>query len=133
LVENCLSKYFPFIYKYSSLAEILNDKELASLGDAYVNLIYSLALSRSAGKPIGRKLDSRKLSSALRKAGMRMLLPYRTDRHRQADAAEALIVFGWLSGIISTKEALEILAGEGEISDKICMILKIILERSKIS
>jgi len=129
LVENCLSEYFPFIHKYSSLTEILNDRELASLGDAYVNLIYSLALSRSAGRPIGRKLDSRKLSLALRKAGIRALLPCRMDRHRQADAAEALIVFGWLSGLISTKETLDILAGDGEISDKICIILKLILER----
>jgi len=65
----------------------------------------------------------------LRKAGIRALLPCRMDRHRQADAAEALIVFGWLSGLISTKETLDILAGDGEISDKICIILKLILER----
>ncbi|MBS7639014.1 MAG: ribonuclease III family protein [Candidatus Bathyarchaeia archaeon] len=116
--------------KYSSIIEILNDRELASLGDAFINFIYSLALSKVAGRPIGRKLDSRLLSSALKKAGIRNLLPHRVDRHRQADAAEALIVYGWLSGAISIQETLDVLARNGETSDNICALLKIILERS---
>ncbi|MEM1543492.1 MAG: ribonuclease III family protein [Candidatus Bathyarchaeia archaeon] len=116
--------------KYSSIIEILNDRELASLGDAFINFIYSLALSKVAGRPIGRKLDSRLLSSALKKAGIRNLLPHRVDRHRQADAAEALIVYGWLSGAISIRETLDVLARNGETSDNICALLKIILERS---
>ncbi|MEM2092601.1 MAG: ribonuclease III family protein [Candidatus Bathyarchaeia archaeon] len=116
--------------KYSSIIEILNDRELASLGDAFINFIYSLALSKVAGRPIGRKLDSRLLSSALKKAGIRNLLPHRVDRHRQADAAEALIAYGWLSGAISIRETLDVLARNGETSDNICALLKIILERS---
>ncbi|MEM2309162.1 MAG: ribonuclease III family protein [Candidatus Bathyarchaeia archaeon] len=116
--------------KYSSIIEILDDRELASLGDAFINFIYSLALSKVAGRPIGRKLDSRLLSSALKKAGIRNLLPHRVDRHRQADAAEALIVYGWLSGAISIQETLDVLARNGETSDNICALLKIILERS---
>lgn len=116
--------------KYSSIIEILNDRELASLGDAFINFIYSLALSKVAGRPIGRKLDSRLLSSALKKAGIRNLLPHRVDRHRQADAAETLIVYGWLSGAISIRETLDVLARNGETSDNICALLKIILERS---
>ncbi len=131
LAELNLSEYFDFIRKYSDISMILCDQELASLGDAYVNFIYSLALSKSTGKPIGRKLDSHVLSSALKKAGIRALLPYRTDRHKQADAAEALVVYGWLSGAISIKEALEILSREGDISDNLSFLLKLILERSK--
>jgi len=131
LAEIYLSEYFPFIRRYSSFAEILSDRGLASLGDAYVNLIYSLVLSKVTGKPIGRKLDNRVLSLALRKAGIRMLLPSRTDRHRQADAAEALIAYGWLSGTVSTKEILDIFLREGDISDSICIILKLIWERGK--
>lgn len=121
--------FFPFLNKYSSISDILGDHELASLGDAFVNLIYSLALSKVAGKPVGRKLDSRVLSLALRKAGLRTLLPHRMDRHKLADAAEALIAYGWLSGAISLEEALNIIICEGDLSDNICNLLKLILER----
>ncbi len=118
-----------FMHGYSSLVEVLADHNLASLGDAYVNLIYSLALSRIAGKPVGRKLDSLTLASALRKSGMRRLLPRRVDRHGQADAAEALIVYGWLSGTVSIWEAVEILARGGEVSDNLSELLKLTLGR----
>lgn len=116
--------------KYSNIAMIMRDRQLASLGDSYVNFIYSLALSKAAGKPIGRRLDSHMLSSALKKAGIRALLPHRIDRHKQADAAEALIIYGWLSGIISIEEALNILSREGDISDNLSFLLKLILRRS---
>lgn len=122
-----------FLSKYSSITEVLNDRDLASLGDAFINFIYSLALSKAADKPIGRKLNSRALSSALKKAGVRRLLPHRIDRHRQADAAEALIVYGWLLGAISIYEALDMLARNGDISDNICALLKLILERTGLS
>lgn len=120
---------FPFLNKYSSISDILVDHELASLGDAFVNFVYSLALSKVAGKPVGRKLDSRVLSSALRKSGLRMLLPHRMDRHKLADAAEALIVYGWLSGAMSLEEALNMMVHEGDLSDNICNLLKLVLER----
>lgn len=132
MIENMLREYFPFITRYSKISDILSDKDLASLGDAYINFVYSLALSRITGKPIGRKIGSNILSLALKKAGIRSLLPPRTDRHRQADAAEALIIFGWLSGAISIKETLDMLVKNGDIVDNLCAVLKLILERSKI-
>ncbi len=119
----------PFMHEYSSLAEVLADRGLASLGDAYVNLVYSLALSKISGKPVGRKLDSLTLASALRKSDMRGFLPGRVDRHGQADAAEALIVYGWLSGAVSIWEAVEILAREGEIVENLSELLKLTLRR----
>lgn len=131
MAEIGLGRYFPFIRKYSRIEEILNDKDLASLGDAYVNFVYSLALSKSSGRPVGRKLDGSVLSSALRKAGARGLLPHRVDRRRQADAAEALLVYGWLSGIISIKETIDILTREGDLAENISILLKIILEGGK--
>ncbi|MBS7633899.1 hypothetical protein KEJ34_00110 [Candidatus Bathyarchaeota archaeon] len=121
--------FISFMHEYSSLAEVLADHNLASLGDAYVNLIYSLALSKIAGKPVGRKLDSLTLASALRKSDTRRFLPRRVDRHRQADAAEALIVYGWLSGAVSIWEAVEILAREGEVAENINELLKLTLGR----
>lgn len=132
-MENNIREYFPFIGRYSKISEILSDKDLASLGDAYVNFVYSLALSKIAGKPIGRKIESDLLSSALKRAGIRSLLPKRMDRHKQADAAEALMVFGWLSGAISIKEMLNILVRNEDMADNLSLVLKLILERSKIS
>lgn len=131
LSEAGLGEYFPFIQKYSRIEEVLNDKDLASLGDAYVNFIYSLALSRRHGRPIGRKLDGSVLSSALRRSGARKLLPHRVDRHGQADAAEALLVYGWLSGIISIRGAIDALAREGDLVENVSMLLKTVLERSR--
>lgn len=130
MAEINLSEYFPFIQKYSSIREVLNDRDLASLGDAYINFIYSLALSKCYGKPVGHKLSSFVLSAALRKAGVRGLLPHRIDRHRQADAAEALLVYGWLRGIVSIREAIDTLAREGDPVENVSTLLKIILERS---
>ncbi|MEM1507689.1 MAG: ribonuclease III family protein [Candidatus Bathyarchaeia archaeon] len=132
-MENNVREYFPFIGRHSKISEILSDKDLASLGDAYVNFVYSLALSKIAGKPIGRKIESDLLSSALKRAGIRSLLPKRMDRHKQADAAEALMVFGWLSGAISIKEMLNILVRNEDMADNLSLVLKLILERSKIS
>jgi len=85
------------------------DQKLASLGDSFVNLVYSLALSRRGGEPIGAKVDSRVLSEALKKAGLRKLLPSRTDRHAQADAVEALIVYAWMQNVITMEEGVNIL------------------------
>jgi hypothetical protein len=97
-----------FVPKHQSLSGILADSDLAALGDAFVNFVYSLALSSREGKPVGRKLSNMKLASALRKSGLRKLLPFRIDRHRQANAAEALIVYAWLVGILSMEEILRI-------------------------
>jgi len=125
-----LKSFFPFVEKYSSLEEVLNDNDLAALGDAYINFIYSLALSKAAGKPVGRKLDSLTLSLALKKSDLRKFLPRRVDRHKQADAAEALIVYGWLLGVISIEEAVRILSHKDEIIENLSELLRTILERS---
>jgi len=111
-----------FVTKHESLTDILCDHDLASLGDAYVNLVYSLALSRKEGKPVGRKADSYRLSLALRQVGLRKLLPSRTDRHKQADAAEALIVYGWLMGTVSLEAALSAME-KGETEEESFVIL----------
>ncbi len=97
------------IPKYKSLHEILMDHKLAALGDAYVNFIFSLALTRRSGEPKGSKVDSRVLAEALKRAGLRNLLPSRISRHVQADAAEAVIVYAWVQNLISLEESVEIL------------------------
>lgn len=131
MAETNLSGYFPFINKYSNLLEVLSDRDLASLGDAYINFAYSLALSKVAGKPVGRKMNGYILSSALKKSGIRAMLPHRLSRHQQADAAEALMAYGWLSGAISIRETVDMLAREGELIDNVSALLRLTLERCR--
>jgi len=103
------SPMFAFIPQYESLSEVLMDQKLASLGDAYVNFLYSLALSKKKGEPAGTKVEGRLLAEAFKKAGLRKFLPSRIDRHKKADAAEALIVYAWIRDSMTMEEALEIL------------------------
>ncbi len=117
-----------FIRKYNNLTDILADRELASLGDAFVNFVYSLALSRKSGKPIGRKVESDVLATALRKADLRRLLPSRVDRHKQADAAEALIVYAWLAGQVTLDEALDVFVQNTDV-DAFSLLLQTAVNR----
>lgn len=85
------------------------DQKLAKLGDAYVNFLYSLALSKKTGEATGVKVKGRLLADAFKKADLRKFLPSRVDRHKQADAAEALIIYPWIQGSMTLEEGLEIL------------------------
>ena len=100
---------FTLPQEYENLYEVLMDQKLAKLGDAYVNFLYSLALSKIHDEPTGIKVKGRLLSDAFKKAGLRKFLHSRIDRHKQADAAEALIVYAWIRGLTTTEEGLEIL------------------------
>ena len=86
------------------------DKQLASLGDAYVNLVYSLALSKRKRRPYGAKVKGTTLAEALRKAGLRNLLPSRIDRHAISDAAEAIIVYSWLHNLLTLEDSVQTIA-----------------------
>jgi len=132
---NCSSEDLDlsFISKNRSLAEVLTDHDLAALGDAFVNFVYSLALSLRERKPVGRKLDNAKLASALRKADLRKILPHRIDRHQQANAAEALIVYAWLTDALSLKDILRIMNLSENIEDSLGMLLREIIQKSGIS
>ena len=100
---------FKFIKKYADIKEVLMDNKLARLGDAYVNFIYSLALSIRKGEPAGRKVKGKILAEAFKSAGLRDFLPHRIDSHKLADAAEALILYAWAKDALSFQEAIKIL------------------------
>jgi hypothetical protein len=100
---------FEYLQQHQSLSDVLMDHRLAKLGDAYVNFLYSLAVSKKLGEPTGIKVKGRLLADAFRKADLRKLLPSRVDRHKQADAAEALIVYAWILNLVTMKEGLKIL------------------------
>ena len=111
--------------KGRSLREVLLDKGLAALGDALVNFAYSLALSISLGRPTGDRLDNRTLSEALRAASLRELMPRRMSRHDLANAAEALLAYGWLTGAVGFWEIVEALTGADHVASLSGLLRKI--------
>ncbi|HDM88617.1 hypothetical protein DRO64_01115 [Candidatus Bathyarchaeota archaeon] len=123
---------FPFVLEYQSLKDVLIDHDLAALGDAFVNFIYSLALSFRRGKPVGEKLDNETLASALREAGLRKILPFRMDRHEMANAAEALIVYAWLRGVMSMGDILRIIERSDDIRTSWSVLLRKIVEEIRL-
>jgi len=101
-----LKKDIRFLRTYKNLTDVLMDHKLAALGDAYVNFAYSLVLSNRNEQPSGARVKGRVLAEALKKAGLRECLPSRMNRHMLADAAEALIVYGWLNGLVEESVTL---------------------------
>ncbi len=120
-----------FIKNHENLSEILMDQKLAKLGDAYVNFLYSLALSKMNGEATGVKVKGRLLADAFKKADLRKFLPSRVDRHKQADAAEALIVYPWIKGSMTLEEGLEILEQTEDSVEAFCNLLVTAKIRSK--
>ncbi len=114
---------FAFIPQYGSLSEVLMDQKLASLGDAYVNFLYSLALSNKKGEPVGIKVKGRLLADAFKKSGLRKVLPSRIDRHKQADAAEALILYAWIQDSMTMEEGLKILEQNEDVVEAFSLLL----------
>lgn len=104
---------FPFVGNFKNIKEVLTSHELAALGDAFVNFVYSLSLSKMRNRPTGARVKGSVLSGSLKASGLRSFLPSRMDTHKQADAAEALIVYAWMKQLISIHEIVLIL-GETE-------------------
>jgi hypothetical protein len=121
-----------FLKKYSSLSEILTDKPLAALGDAYVNFVYSLALSRKSRTPCGKKVKGTPLAEAVRKAGLRQVLPSRIDKHVLSDAAEALLVYAWLNNFITIEQSVEVLEKTDDLEDGLTRLLLIAKEKVRL-
>lgn len=109
-----------------SLTEVLTDHELASLGDAYVNFAYSLALSIARRRPVGAKVKGTVLAAAVKKAGLRECLPSRMTRHSLSDAAESLIVYAWLNSCITLDETIAALANNEDHIEGFGKLLEVI-------
>lgn len=117
----------PTLKSYESLTELLLDKELASLGDSYVNFIYSLAMSQKKGHPTGAKVNNRVLANAVETSGLRKLLPHRVDRHVRGNAAEALLVFAWLQDILEMEDCIKVLSEEEDPEHAFAILLQRVL------
>jgi hypothetical protein len=124
---------FLFAKTHSSITEVLTDHGLASLGDAFVNLVYSLALSDRKGKPSGAKVKGEVLAEALRKARLRENLPSRMTRHAMADAVEALVVYAWLHSYITIEENVAALEKTDDSIEGFGQLLAVIKNRVKFS
>ena len=122
-------KLSPFTPQHKNLKAILNDHKLASLGDAYVNFVYSLALSKKKGEATGTKVSSHILSQALKEAALRELLPKGTDRHTLGDAAEALIVCAWLQEAITIEESVTVLLSSDSATKAFSTLILLAKER----
>jgi len=124
-----MNQFTRTLKKYDSLTELLLDKNLASLGDSYVNFVYSLAMSQRQGRPTGAKVNNRILASAVVTSGLRQLLPHRIDRHTRGNAAEALLVFAWLQDKLELEECIKVLSQEEDPVDAFSVLLLKALNR----
>jgi len=91
------------------LWRIVSNKGLSSFGDILLNFLFSMATTKATGSPKGVKVRNRDLAEAMKALGLRELLPLRMDRHALGNAAEALIAYGWLEGLFTIDEYVEIL------------------------
>jgi hypothetical protein len=89
------------------IRSILRDKDLARLGDSFVNLIYSTAKTRAKGKPVGEKVPDRVLSQALEIA--KLPVPMRLTHGERGDVVEAVLAYAWMHSMLPLEEAVTIL------------------------
>jgi hypothetical protein len=115
--------------KYNNLEELLLDKDLAALGDSYVNFAYSLAMSQKLKRPMGAKVDNQTLAEAVAKSGLRRFLPHRVDRHARGNAAEALLVFAWLNDLLELSDCTDALSREADPSKAFAGLIEKVLRR----
>ncbi|PMB74170.1 hypothetical protein C0199_00935 [Candidatus Bathyarchaeota archaeon] len=116
-------KPFSFVKTYNKPTEVLTDHKLAALGDAYINFVYSLALSEKKGQPSGAKVKGTILAEAFKKAGLRRYMPSRITSHILADAAEALLVYAWLQKYITLEECVAVLCKAEDVVEGFTQLL----------
>jgi len=119
--------------RYGALNEVLTDKNLAKLGDAYVNFVHSLALSLRTGRMTSSRVKTEILAEALKRSNLRGSLPRRMDKHSQADAVEALIAYSWLGGFISLDESTEILKDEEDPTEGFSKLIRTALNKIRVA
>jgi hypothetical protein len=129
LPKDCLEKLLAKIVgEEKTLSEILTSKELASLGYSFLNFVYSVAKSLEIGCFKSLKVSNSVLAEAVRRAGLRQLLPKRLSRREIGGAAEALLVYAVAREIILMDEIIEKVAGRS-IEEALTDILREIVRR----
>jgi len=103
--------------KPDPMRQIMRDKQLASLGDAFVNFVYSLALTRLKGYPQGTKVSDRILAQALRQSGLRDHLGTRVSKKDLANASEAVLAKAYLKDLLAIEESVQLICKYPENQD----------------
>ena len=111
------------------LRKIMRDKKRASLGDAYINLVYSLSLTRVGGEPKGVKVSDRILADAFKEAGLRKFLGPRLSRKDFADASEAILTEAFQARILTMEESVNVISQDSNPVSRIANLLKLAVER----
>lgn len=124
-----MNQAVPTLKSYGSLQELLLDKDLAGLGDSYVNFAYSLAMSQRHGHPMGAKVNNQVLADAVEKSGLRKFLPHRVDRHKRGNAAEALLVFAWLQELLELDRCVKTLREQADLTKAFAVLLREVLDK----
>jgi hypothetical protein len=88
----------------------LRDRQLASLGDAFVNFVYSLALTQISGHPKGVKVSDKVLSEAFKLAGLRQYLGTRLSKKDLANASESLLMEAYRKQLLTIEESVRVLS-----------------------
>lgn len=96
------------------------DKGLAKIGDAIVNLAYSVAKSlyltkrnkSQKGLRTGNKVNQTILSNALKNSNLKNFARTRANAHDIADSAEAIFAYIWIQKKMTLDEMIEFLAKE---------------------
>ena len=105
-----------------SPAQAFGDQRLSKLGDALLNLIYSLSLSQIHGRPDGAKIPNRTLARAMDESRHRSLVPKGSDKHIRGDLVEAIFAYAWLKGLLDIRECADFLSSgdhqEGRAGDE---------------
>jgi len=92
-----------------TLRQVMRNKQLASLGDAFVNFVYSLALTQANGKPQSVKVSDRILANAFKLSGLRKYLGTRISKKDFANASESLLIDAYQKRLITIEESVKIL------------------------
>jgi hypothetical protein len=87
----------------------MRDKQLASLGDAFVNFVYSLALSQSSGNLQAVKVSDRILAESFKLSGLRKYLGTRVSRKDLANGSESLLFEAYRRKLITIEESVGII------------------------
>lgn len=113
-----------------TLRQVMRNKQLASLGDAFVNFVYSLALTQANGKPQSVKVSDRILANALKLSGLRQYLGTRVSKKDLANASESLLADAYQKRLITIEESVKILTEDPDgLQAGLSQLMKLTAER----
>ena len=92
------------------IQRVMRDRQLASLGDAFINFVYSLALTQINGRPKGVKVSDKVLSEAFKLAGLRQYLGTRLSKKDLANASESLLMEAYRKQLLTIEESVRVLS-----------------------